>query len=145
MDPFPIRALTEQDLDRIVEAAGGSKAHPDADRRDREGADYLVGTTLIELKMLDDEGLAKPARQARLAKLFSAEEPDRPVVVLDPARLPASEQIKYRRIVEGPVKRAVTKARAQLIQSRAERPEAKGSVLWLVNNGHSTGPREAER
>lgn len=137
MDPFPIRALTEQDLDRIVEAAGGAKAHPEADRRDREGADYLVGTTLIELKMLDDEGFAKPERQARLAELFSAQEPERPVVVLDPARLPRPEQLKYRRIVEGPVKRAVAKARAQLIQSRAEIPDARGSVLWIVNNGYT--------
>lgn len=137
MDPFPIRALTELDLDRIVEAAGGAKAHPDADRRDREGADYLVGTTLIELKMLDDEGFAKPERQARLAELFSAQEPDRPVVILDPDRLPEPERLKYRRIIEGPVKRAVAKARAQLIQSRAEIPDATGSVLWIVNNGYT--------
>lgn len=143
MDPFPIRALTEQDLDRIVEAAGGAKAHPDADRRDREGADYLVGTTLIELKMLDDEGFAKPERQARLAELFSALEADRPVVVLDPARLPAPEQLKYRRIIEGPVKRAVAKARSQLIQSRAELSEAKGSVLWIVNNGYTSLDHDA--
>ncbi len=102
MDPFPIRALTEQDLDRIVEVAGGARAHPDADQRDREGADYLIGTTLIELKMLVDEGFAKPERQARLAELFSAEDPVRPVVVLDPARLPAPGQLKYRRIIEGP-------------------------------------------
>jgi hypothetical protein len=138
MDPFPITALTEEDLDRIVEAAGGERAHPDADRRDREGADYLLGTTMIELKMLDDEGFSKPERQARLAGLFSALEPDRPVVVLDPARLSPPEQLKYRRIIEGPVKRAVTKARAQLIQSRTERPEAKGSVLWIVNNGYTS-------
>lgn len=143
MDPFPIKALTEQDLDRIVGAAGGVKAHPDADQRDREGADYLVGTTLIELKMLDDEGFAKPERQAKLAELFSAQEPDRPVVVVDPARLPAPEQLKYRRIIEGPVKRAVAKARAQLIQSRAERPEAKGSVLWIVNNGYTSLDHDA--
>lgn len=143
MDPFPIRALTEQDLDRIVEAASGARAHPDADQRDREGADYLLGTTLIELKMLDDEGFAKPERQARLAELFSGQEPDRPVVVLDPARLPGPERLKYRRIIEGPVKRAVAKARAQLIQSRAERQEAKGSVLWIVNNGYTSLDHDA--
>jgi hypothetical protein len=143
VEPFPIRALTEQDLDRIVEAAGGVRAHPDADQRDREGADYLLGSTLIELKMLDDEGFAKPERQARLAELFSAQEPDRPVIVLDPARLSAPEQLKYRRIIEGPVKRAVAKARTQLIQSRTERPEAKGSVLWVVNNGYTSLDHDA--
>jgi hypothetical protein len=143
MDPFPIKVLTESDLDRIVEAAGGVRVHPDADRRAREGADYLLGTTLIELKILDDEGLAKPVRQAKLAELFSAQDPERPVVVLDPAKLPVAEQRMYRRIIEGPIKRAVTKARTQLIQSRSETKEADGSVLWIVNNGYTSLDHDA--
>lgn len=45
MQAFPIRTLTEADLDGIVEAAGGICAHPDTDRREDVGADYIVGNT----------------------------------------------------------------------------------------------------
>src|SRR3954447_892378 len=49
---------------------GGVRAHPDADRREKKGADYRLGSALIELKALDDEGFVKPERQHKLAALF---------------------------------------------------------------------------
>lgn len=137
MHPFPIHALKEGDLDSVIEEAGGDRAHPDADKRELTGADYVLGRTVIELKMLDDEGFDKPERQAKLAALFGAIEPDRPVVVLDPAQLPPDAQRKYRGIIEGPVKKAAAKARQQLGQTRSERPDTTGSVLWIFNNGYT--------
>ena len=62
MQAFPIRALTEADIDGIIEAAGGVRAHPDQDRREEVGADYVLGGTVIELKLLDEEGFDKPER-----------------------------------------------------------------------------------
>lgn len=137
MKAFPIDALTELDFDRIVEAAGGSRAHPDADAPETKNADYLVGTTVIELKFLDEEGFEKPERQAKLARLFSNNQPDRPVVVLDPSLLSDSEQREYRSIIEQPVKGHIAKARKQLAQSRSEIPTAAGSVLWIFNNSYT--------
>ena len=136
MNLFPMYALTEADIDGIVVEAGGSRTHPDTDRRDLKSADFLIDNTLIELKLLDDEGFLKPERQAKLAKLFQALDPDRPVVVLDPRNLLETDQRAYRRIVEGPLKNAVSKARNQLVQSRSEFPRANGSILWVVNNGY---------
>ncbi|WP_109355838.1 hypothetical protein [Sphingorhabdus sp. EL138] len=138
MNPFPIKALTEEDFDGIIDSIGGMRAHLDADRRERKGADYLIDGTLIELKILDDEGLTKAPRQEKLAKLFSTEQPNRPVVVLDPEALSSEKQHKYQRIVEGPVKTAIAKARVQLAQSREEIVDATGSVLWIVNNGYTS-------
>jgi hypothetical protein len=136
MNLFPMDALSEADISDIVAKAGGLRAHPDADRRNLPGADFLVDRTLIELKLLDDEGFSKPARQAKLAKLFLAIDPGRPVVVLDPQNLSEADQRKYRSIVEGPLKNAVGKARDQLVQSRSELTDSDGSVLWIVNTGY---------
>lgn len=137
MQAFPIRALTEADIDGIVEAAGGVRAHPDQDRRDEVGADYVLGGTVIELKLLDEEGFGKPERQAKLAALFKETQPGRPVVVLDEALLPQSELRKYRNAIEQPIKGVVAKAKKQLVQTRGEKPETTGSVLWIFNNGYT--------
>ena len=137
MQTFPICTLTEANLDSVIWEAGGIRAHPNADRRTLVGADYVMGTTVIELKMLDEEGFDKPERQAKLAELFRKHQPDRPVVVLDSGLLPESELRKYRNIIEQPIKRAIAKSKQQLAQSRAEFPETTGSVLWIVNNGYT--------
>jgi hypothetical protein len=137
MQAFSIRALTEADFDGIVEAAGGVRAHPDADRREEVGADYVLGATVIELKLLDEEGFDKPERQAKLAALFRETQPNRPVVVLNEELLPPSEQRKYRNAVEQPIKGAIAKAKKQLVQTRGEKPETAGSVLWIFNNGYT--------
>lgn len=137
MQAFPIRALVESDIDGIVEAAGGVRAHPDQDRREEVGADYVLGTTVIELKLLDEEGFGKPERQAKLAALFKGTQPGRPVVVLDEELLPQSELRKYRNAIEQPIKGVVAKAKRQLVQTRGEMPATTGSVLWIFNNGYT--------
>jgi len=137
MEQFRIRPLSEGDIDAVIEAAGGVRAHADADRRGSPGADYLLSEAVIELKALDDEGLAKPARQATLATLFRKHEARRPVIVLDRSNLPQGAQREYDRILEGPVKTADRTARTQLKQSRAEHPAASTSVLFVINNGYT--------
>ncbi|MCX5580523.1 hypothetical protein [Kaistia terrae] len=94
----------------------------------------LLGGQII---LSDEEGLDKPKRQAKLATLFRGTQPDRPVVVLDEQLLPASEQRKYRNTIEQPVKGVVTKAKKLLVQTRSEKPETTGSVLWIFNNGYT--------
>lgn len=134
---FRVRTLTEEDLLQVVETAGGRRAHPDADRRKAQGADFVLGDAIIELKALDDEGLSKPERQNKLAALFQPIYPERPVIVLDRDRLPPSAQRSYDRIIETPVKAAVASARKQLAQSRAEIPDATVSILFIINNGNT--------
>lgn len=143
MECFRLRPLSENDLDAVITAAGGSRAHEDADRRDMPGADYLLGETVVELKALDDEGLAKHERQSKLATLFRRPDSKRPVIVLDRERLLEPAQREYDRILEGPIKSAVRKARAQLKQSRAEHPSASSSVLFVVNNGYTALDHDA--
>lgn len=134
---FRIRHLSEAEIETVVIRAGGKRAHPDADKRSQRGADFLLGSSVIELKILEDEGLDKPERQQKLAKLFREQFPSRPTVVLDPSLLDAHGQRTYDRIVEGPVKTAVSSARQQLKQSRFEH-DATNTVLWVINNGYSS-------
>jgi hypothetical protein len=143
MEQFRIRPLSEADISAVIEAAGGGRAHADADQRCNPGADYLFDEAVIELKALDDEGLAKPERQAKLATLFHQHEQDRPVIVLDRARLPKDAQREYDRILEGPIKTAVRTARTQLKQSRTEFPSTSVSVLFVINNGYTALDHDA--
>lgn len=143
MEQFRIRPLLEADIDAVIKAAGGIRAHADADRRHRPGADYLLGEAVLELKALDDEGLVKPERQAKLATLFRKHETNRPVVVLDRANLPEDARRDYDRILEGPIKTAVRTARTQLKQSRTEYPATSASVLFVINNGYTALNHEA--
>jgi hypothetical protein len=134
---FRIRRLSEAEIETVVIRAGGKRAHPDADRRSLRGADFVLGSSVIELKILEDEGLDKPERQRKLAKLFRERYPTRPTIVLDRGLLDAQGQRTYDRIVEGPVKTAVSSARQQLQQSRSEH-NATSTVLWIINNGYSS-------
>ncbi|KTR99368.1 hypothetical protein [Pantoea dispersa] len=143
MDHFRLRPISESDIDQIVENAGGKRAHPDAARREQPGADYVLGNCVIELKSLDDEGLAKPERQAKLATLFRPLNSDKPVVVLDRNSLPSSEQRNFDRILEGPIKTAISKARKQLKQSRLEHEETTTSIIWFINNGYTALDHDA--
>ena len=132
-----MRPLTEDDIDGVIRAAGGERAHTDVNRRDRRGADYLLGETIIELKALDDEGLEKPERQAKLAALFRQHQKTRPVIVLARQSLPEQAQRDHDRLLEGPIKSAVRSARKQLKQSRTELAEASVSILFVINNGYT--------
>ncbi len=143
MDHFRLRPLSEPDIDQVIEGAGGMRAHTDADRREQIGADYVLGNCVIELKALDDEGLAKPERQAKLAALFGPLHPTRPVVVLDRESLPSSKQRDFDRILEGPIKTAISKAKKQLKQSRLEHVATTTSIIWFVNNGYTALDHDA--
>lgn len=140
MSPFPeyrIHPLTEAVIDGIVEAAGGQRAHPDHDRRSERNADYIIGRSVVELKILEDEGLSKNERQRRLADLFVPLGPKRPVVVLDRERLDEAGRRAYDRAFENTFKSAVASARKQLRQSRTEHPDADRSILMIVNNANT--------
>lgn len=143
MDHFKLRPLSESDIDQIIKNAGGTRAHPDADRRQQIGADYVLGNCVIELKALDDEGLTKPERQVKLADLFRPLHPNRPVIVLDRESLPVTKQRDFDRILEGPIKAAVSKANRQLKQSKLENESTTTSIIWFINNGYTALDHDA--
>lgn len=134
---FGVRPLTEADLDAILVAAGGARLAPDPGAQTERAADYVLHESIIELKSLDEEGLEKPERQAKLAALFGGKQPGKPVVVLDPGTLSEEEMATYYRIMESPIKSAVSSGRKQLKQSRKRLAAPMTGVLLIVNNGYT--------
>lgn len=131
-----IRPLSEdRDIDFVIAEAGGKRAHEDWDRKDTRNSDYVLGQSIIELKLLDDERLEKPEAQAKIGSLFGALQPDRPVVVIDPTIIEQNDRYAYATIMQGPIKGVVRSARAQLKQSRREIGEDATTVLFVLNNG----------
>lgn len=131
-----IRPLSEdQDMDFVIAHAGGRRAHEDWDRKSTRNSDYVLGQSIIELKLLDDERLEKPEAQAKIGSLFGALQPDRPVVVIDPTIIEQKDRYAYATIMQGPIKGVVRSARAQLKQSRREISEGATTVLFVLNNG----------
>jgi|GEM_PF-5662346 len=101
---FKIPPITEPDLDAVIKNAGGSRLHPDHDRRDKIGADYRLGNALIELKCLDEEGLDKVERQEKLHRLFKENGSGQPTITLDRDHLQAPNQRTFDRIMAVPIK-----------------------------------------
>ncbi|MBB3811611.1 hypothetical protein [Pseudochelatococcus contaminans] len=131
-----IRPLSEdQDIDFVIAHAGGRRAHEDWDRKSSRNSDYVLGQSIIELKLLDDERLEKPEAQAKIGSLFGALQPDRPVVVIDPTAIEQKDRYAYATIMQGPIKGVVRSARAQLKQSRREISEGATTILFFLNNG----------
>lgn len=128
MQAFPISALNETDLDPVIEKIGGFRAHPEATRSETINADYVVGQTVIELKMLDEESFEKPGRQAKLAELFRASQPARPAggcARSRPARRARAAQISYDR------RRAGQKANSARQSAARPDPQRISGDNWL--------------
>jgi hypothetical protein len=132
-----IHPLTEAVIDEIVLAAGGVRAHPDHHKLGDKNADYRLGSALVELKILEDDGFGRNERHEKLAALFSARLPGRPVYVLDPQLLTEQGQRDYERAVATPIKNAIKTASGQLYRSRQHFPNTDLSILMIVNSGNA--------
>ncbi|MGJ8629031.1 MAG: hypothetical protein ACSHXB_18880 [Sulfitobacter sp.] len=138
-----IRPLSEsQDIDFVISQAGGRRAYEDSESKTTKNADYALGQSIIELKLLDDERFEKLEAQEKIGTLFGALQPDRPVVVIDPSTVAESDRFKYEKIMQSPIRGAVRSARAQLKQSRKDICEDSTTVLFVVNNGFTAMTHE---
>ena len=91
MNYMRIYRLTENNFDKIIEAAGGNRFIIDNNPEKQPNADYLLEDAIVELKFVEEEGLEKQERQQKIAALFSKCFPQKPVVVLDPKLLGETE------------------------------------------------------
>lgn len=132
--PIKLERISENDFDGVVAKAGGRKIDDGTGERGEKSADYLLNDVVIELKIVEEEGLNKPVRQKKIADLFREQFPDHPVVVIDPYIVGEDARSKLYRILEGPMKTLVKKASKQLAQS-ADKHGAKARVLIIFNNG----------
>jgi hypothetical protein len=141
MDHFRIRRLTETDFDTIIALAGGRRLPTDDGVGNRRTADYVLHEAAIELKLVEEEGLEKETRQQRLADLFRRRDPDRPVHVIAPESLDATESFEYYQILRTPLKTHVRTASRQLDATCAAHGLTTRALL-IINNGYATMSHE---
>jgi len=139
--------LEEQDFDEIIDIAGGHRFDTKfTPVKGKKNADYIFKDTIIELKLINDEGLEKSERQKKLAHLFETEETQHPVVIIHPELLKENQIRKYYEILENPFKSHIRKAAEQLSDTANIVGLNSNKVLLLFNNGYTTlSPEEFER
>lgn len=136
---FPIPRITESFVDSITQELGWQR-YLDAHKPNegRLNADYLANNAIIELKIMEEEGLDKQSRQAKLAKLFSQAHPDASQIDLTFENIPDSIKREVQAIVSMPIQSAVKKASRQIAHSAEDLGRHTDSgVLLIVNNGYS--------
>lgn len=102
----------------------------------------MLGRSIVELKLLEDERLEKPEAQAKIAELIGSIDVSRPVVVIASAGLAKAQKQEYDKIMRAPVKAAIRSARAQLKQTRSEVCPDATNVLLIINNGFTAMSHE---
>lgn len=131
-----IGKLTESDFDSIIKSAGGDRLSLDASKETTENADYIIDNAIIELKIIEEEGLEKQERQQKLANLFKKYSPKSPTIVLDNTQLPPDDLETYFNIMSTPIKTAVKKAAKQLYASKNRINNNNSCGLILINGGY---------
>jgi hypothetical protein len=79
MDYTRIGTVAEKDFDSVIKEAGGVRIE------EPSSADYLLNEAVVELKLIEEEGLDKGTRQIKIAKLFRRQQPARGYALV-PAR-----------------------------------------------------------
>lgn len=138
MDCMRIARLLESDFDQIIAAIGGHRFSPPTGRNPPKNADYIVDDAIVELKLIEEEGLEKADRQRKVANIFRANQPDRPVVILQPEILPERAKRQYYAAMARPIKARIEGANKQLRQTAKDIGGNPNRVLVLVNNGYAS-------
>lgn len=137
MDYFKILKIVEEDIDEIVEASGGFSI-PTRDKDEKKTADYILNESIIELKLIEEEGLNKKTRQNKLKDLFEQNQLDKPTVIIDKKLLNEEELVKFYRILEGPIKKRLQKSSKQLKNTVADLYPGKLKISMIINVGYSS-------
>jgi hypothetical protein len=80
----------------------------------RLNADYLASGFVIELKIIEEEGIEKEQRQRKLAKLLSSVYPQNSEIDIALETTPEHIRREVEKIVSGPIQTAVKKASQQI-------------------------------
>ena len=132
-----ILKVTEESLTLALGKVGVEKFSVDDSRELNLNADFVLNDTIIELKLVDEEGLDKKERRQKLASLFNAYKLSRAdVCVLDPDLLTEQDFNKYKNIMRSPIKNHIKKANKQLKASVKKSNQNSRTAIFIVNNGY---------
>ena len=140
-----VSSLRSAGIEHIVmltgeERAGGHRLTPEECNHElTRNADYLLDDCVLELKILEEEGLEKTERQSKLAELFGRPAEGYGTIEVNPDTLSAEERGAYLDIVGGPIKTAVKSASKQIRSTKSHlKNDALRGVAIFVNTGYGT-------
>jgi hypothetical protein len=136
LDYIRINRLKETDVDEVVLSAGGARLICDGPNKP-PNADYILNEAIVELKLVEEEGLKKSERRGKIAELFKLTQPSRPLVVIDPRVLTPEDNRRYYNLLARPIQTAIRKAAAQLDETEKNTHCDATKVLLIINNGYS--------
>jgi len=137
MEFMRILKLTEESLASALESVGVERFSEDDSRELNLNADFIINDTLIELKLVDEEGLDKKERRVKLANLFNSYKHHKAdVCVLDPDVLTEHDFNNYKNIMRSPIKNHIKKANQQLRASAEKQNRDMSTAVFIVNNGY---------
>ena len=136
---FPIPRISEGFFDKVIEKVGGRRLYDSEMKDGVKNADYLLPGAVLELKIIEEEGLEKKTRQNKIKKLLSENYILPKEVDIDIKRIPDEIKPEYKKILGGPIKTAVKKSSKQIKDTKAHlnRPFDIG-ILLAVNNGYGS-------
>lgn len=137
MEIFELLKIVEDDITEIILSSGGEQI-PTRDKEEKNTADYTLNESIIELKLIEEEGLEKETRINKIEDLFEGNQKDKPSVIIDKRLLCEAELNKYYRILEGPIKTAIKKASKQLKNTENDICPGKIKVCMAINTGYGS-------
>lgn len=137
MEIFELLKIIEDDITEIIVSAGGEQI-PTRDIEEKNTADYSLNESIIELKLIEEEGLEKETRINKIEDLFEENQKGKPSVIIDKRLLCEAELNKYYRFLEGPIKTAIKKASKQLKNTENDIYPGKIKVCMVINTGYAS-------
>ena len=137
MEIFELLKIIEDDITGIIVSAGGEQI-PTREKEEKNTADYSLNESIIELKLIEEEGLDKETRKNKIKDLFEENQKGKPSVIIDKRLLSEAELNKYHRILEGPIKTAIKKASKQLKNTENDIYPGKLKVCMVINTGYGS-------
>ena len=137
---FPIPRITEAFFEDVGSSLGWKRYTDIKKPADgRANADFIWENFIIELKIIEEEGLEKKERQDKIARLYKESQMVKGEVELEPKSVPKSIRYELEKILGEPIKGAVKKAAKQIKDTREDLNlySSKG-VLLIANNGYSS-------
>jgi len=136
--------LNEDFVDSLICDSGGHRVTPEeAGNFEEKNADYVLGSFVLELKQLEQEGLEVPTRQQKISQIFDRYYSDGLVQQIDPYQLNESDFQEYWEVVGIPVQKRIKAASKQVgsTMKRLGGDKYTGGVI-LLNTGYLSLPHD---
>lgn len=135
---FPIPRITEPFVDFVAEKMGWHR-YDDVKEilKGRRNADYLSDDLVVELKIFEEEGLAKDIRQNKVAELYNECFGSEEAVNISFEDVPDKIRKRLKSIVSKPIQGAIKTASKQIKETKEDLNLNADGILIAVNNGYT--------